>query len=629
MISSDLNPSIWFLLNIDPEKLKTVDGTNYTGLGVDTAHVIGNIRAKSPSGVTFHNNISMLQPDIDADISLTNSAVVSLPTDINGDVLTGNYNFRYTVYLFDNRAGTTADIVSIVGGSTQSIVLNGNYEAALAGAHNFVVATALNAGTYGMLSAKYEAGTGHTTCLMNTTALVAETPVGGTLTYWTSYTEYYIDMIRTYCASSPTGSLEVESSCIASTLTVTDNTSYNITCDGTVVVPDSISRLITIMYPTTIIPAPPSNVTTSAATYTLGPNIYTGIYSVTLVSAVQYTLATGLIIVIPVVDQEIHTVECSTCLCEVYNCIAATFSKWISYLANGNKTLADELKLVIDKVEGYWMLYSIAIQCGDVSEAAAWCQAIVDLINDETACCLTASTSNDSVEIIPVISGGGGSITYYNNVHTGSYPDVASLSGIGTTGDIAFDTSGTGKFYRNIAGTWVYQATLIGPTGASGTDGVQILYSSISDKGNTVLGAEEALKGYTIPANTMDGNGDYIEIKTDFLIATKTHEELKMKAYIGLNLIAFKGFKNIAITNATDTLQFVIEIHRVLESGAGSCYVISKIYHENQVVGIYTSALLTIDFTATNVIGITGETAVTGAVDDIICKRLTIDSHKI
>lgn len=630
MISSDLNPSIWFLLNIDPEKLKTVDGTNYTGLGVDKAHVIGNIRAKSPSGVTFHNNTSMLQPDIDADISLTNSAVASLPTDINGDVLTGNYDFRYTVLVFNNTGAVIADIISIVGGSTQSIVLDGNHAAALAGAHNFVVASALNAGTYAMLSATYNAGTGHTTCLMNTTALVAETPVGGTMTYWVTYDTYYIDFIRSYCATVPTGDLSVESSCTTSTLTTVDNTSYNILCDGTTVVPDLITRLVTIMYPTTIVPAPPANVTTSAATYTLGPNIYTGIYSVTLVSSVKYTLPLGLIIVIPVTKQVIHTVECSTCLCDVYNCISATFSKWISYLANGNFTQAEQLKLVIDKVEGYWMLYSIAIQCGDTSEAAAWCQAIVDLIRDETACCVTASTTSASSVVIPVIGGGSApSIEYFNSIDVGTYPTVDDLDGIGSTNDIAIDTSGTGNFYRNVAGTWVYQGTFIGPTGAAGADGIQILYNSVTDKGNTTLAAEEVLKGYTVAASALGSNGDYLEVKTDILLATKTHEATIIRTYFDANLIAIKRFTKMPIAANTNSVQVVMEIHRVAESGAGSCYVVAKLYHESQIVGISDPQLLTIDFTTTNDIGVTGEVDAVGAVDDIICKRLTIDSHKI
>jgi hypothetical protein len=380
MTSSDLNPIIWFLLNVSPEKLKLQDSTNYSGLGVAVADVIGNLKVTSPAGIVIYNNTSILSPDIDADISLLNNAVVSLPKDGSGNILTGTYAFRYSVREY-NGGLVTANVNKIYGSSAQTVILSGDHAAAIADSHVFTIVTPLNPGTYQAVSAVYDAGTGETTVTMNTTALVDETPVGGTMTYKTRYDSFYVDFTRDYCAEEPTGDLSVESSCLTSTVTATDDTDYNISCNGTAVTPDSTSRVMTIIYPSTIVPTPPASVVTANASYTIGPNIYTGIYNVTLVTTCQYTLPSGLILVLPVVDQETHTVECSNCMCEVYSCLASLVQQWISYLGT-NWRRAEELKAILDKVDNYWMLYSIAIQCGETTEAAAWCQAIVTLVND-------------------------------------------------------------------------------------------------------------------------------------------------------------------------------------------------------------------------------------------------------
>jgi hypothetical protein len=85
-----------FQLNNSPKNFKITDDTDYVGTyGIALADVIGALKITDPSNTVIHNTV-LPSDDIDLDVQ-TYIDSINLPTDANGDVLTGNYVIEYTV----------------------------------------------------------------------------------------------------------------------------------------------------------------------------------------------------------------------------------------------------------------------------------------------------------------------------------------------------------------------------------------------------------------------------------------------------------------------------------------------------------------------------------------------------
>ena len=97
MALTTVNVKTTFDYTSSPKKFIFVDLSDYAGQGIALTAVAGVIKVVSPTGATIYNNTNFNSPDINPDVSLTNSTTINLPLDSSGAVLQGDYTITYTV----------------------------------------------------------------------------------------------------------------------------------------------------------------------------------------------------------------------------------------------------------------------------------------------------------------------------------------------------------------------------------------------------------------------------------------------------------------------------------------------------------------------------------------------------
>jgi hypothetical protein len=147
---------------------------------------------------------------------------------------------------------------------------------------------------------------------------------------------------------------------------------------------------------------------------------------------------------------------------------------------------------------------------------------------------------------------------------------------------------------------------------------IQSLSSQYTDVGNVLTG-EDDLMSYTLPANTLVNNGDWLEIKTHFKCASNANDKTVIFYFGSFNQTWSTTSGNFAASGAT--LDVTIRITRVTSSTQkiewefGST---SGSYLPNGTTG-------SIDLTSSALIKFTGTAT---ATDDIIQKPMQIVYHK-
>jgi hypothetical protein len=96
-----------FSLNSTPKQFTFVDTTDYAGQGVPLTEVHGVFKVVSPSGVTSYNNTTYASPDINVDVSTTNSTTIPIPLDANSKPEVGTYTITYSVEWDDGVLAST------------------------------------------------------------------------------------------------------------------------------------------------------------------------------------------------------------------------------------------------------------------------------------------------------------------------------------------------------------------------------------------------------------------------------------------------------------------------------------------------------------------------------------------
>ena len=167
-----------------------------------------------------------------------------------------------------------------------------------------------------------------------------------------------------FCDTTPISDLCVTSDCFYATLTAQDTTPY--LANQTVV-----SRALTINFPRlangNVVESP---VTTSEASQTIGPNLYTGGYLVTLSTDITWTQTDGLIVTNTVAARSDYTVNCEGSICSAFNCIKAYAVKYQQAVALGSRDLA-QFTAQNFQILLYCNLYNIAVECQNTAEARA------------------------------------------------------------------------------------------------------------------------------------------------------------------------------------------------------------------------------------------------------------------
>jgi hypothetical protein len=425
-----------------------------------------------------------------------------------------------------------------------------------------------------------------------------------------------------YCFDNPEVDIDMTADCATSILTSEDNTDYDVDCNGTTVSPGTTTRTHTVKYPVDL---GISDVVETADTVIVGPNIYTNIWTTTISTVLQYILPDGLIVNTTVTGIDYLDVQCDECQCDFILCIQNIVSRYEGYL-NTNPKEANRLLNILTRIEAYWMLYSMAVRCGEDDLKDSYCASLVALISSETTCC-SDDDDTSSQEIIPVSGSGSGITTYYNVWFNGTGVPSSSLGNnndyyiVSTAGGGAL----VGDVYKKITGSWTYQFSLLGPAGSAATNLYELLNNDMTAVGTDAGTLEKDLMSYTLTAGALDANGEFLKVSALFEFATNENTKT-VKLYLdGTEILGY--ICTGLVTSSTKYLEFEVYINR---SSVAQQRIIT--YAKRQAVPASNIGPVwqtqTKNLALAQIIKVTGQNNVASA-NDIICNELKVEHFKL
>jgi hypothetical protein len=388
--------------NPDPS-FRIKDFTNYVAQGITNAQVSGIITGKNGASI-FYQNTNYASPDINRGVSDL-STPQSLPLDSNNKVLQASYEFIYSVkitneILFASQAGapgsanfTTVSITSI-GASTIALI-NG----ILANPQNTNVRLRFKNGSGTILGDRTVTSLSATTNNLNFSSVNLPSFADIDEVEVISDTFYSKSFTYSYCDKKVSPELCVSSSCLLSQITAVNQTEY----------PSffTVARELKIQYPRksdgTPVSAP---ITTNTASLTLGPNIYTGNYTVSSIDTIAYTQDDGLVINDIIKAYVEHNVTCKYSLCALSACISSVYERYKSALLTGSANTANlfaqNMRILL-----LCNLYNIAVSCKDEVRAVKWVTELSNYLDNDCGCDCGCGSEQDQSEptiIYPGIS---------------------------------------------------------------------------------------------------------------------------------------------------------------------------------------------------------------------------------
>lgn len=389
-------------------QVRLTDTYNYAALIKDA--VYANITAKVGNSI-FHQNTDF---NASADIVIgTNSAVnIDLPVS-DGNILNGTYTITEAVKIINevlyassvnsgymavsapvgnNFTTTTPSVPPDFFTADINVLLDSGLADTRVGFYNssnvLLGSTTLNSCSADIL---HFAATN-----IAAFATIAKIRIIGTNTYTTTH-------IYTYSGCPVvTPKLQALTDCYRSQLSITDCTVYPV---GT-----TLTRTITAQYPTLpdgshVLPTE----TTSDASLTLGPNIWTGGYNISLTSQVDSKQTDNLYISITVTAAIYPNVQCSSGLCALSVCIAKFRNKYLAAVALGSKQtqalFSDNFTIGL-----YLDAINIAVQCEDSAAATSLITALTTFMGEGTSSdgcdcgCSDATTNGQPTEVFPLFT---------------------------------------------------------------------------------------------------------------------------------------------------------------------------------------------------------------------------------
>lgn len=379
-----------FVVGLTSKSLTYKDTTNWASLSssqiANMLSFLAILKIAGPNGVFYANSgypsNSFASPDINVKLTDEKTGIPFVPVDSNGDILNGQYSF-YAKYKINVQNLAIAD----TGTNTITLTNSGDYATFLTNVRDtpgavVTIVGGANAGTYTIASAT--SGFGGTVVVLNQT-LPSSVVTGSSL--WVTLPEA-INSID-FCYEIPTPVVEITSNCLQSKLVCKDATDYG--SAGITLV----SRENRVKYPLTM-ETPVADIvdTTLSVNQQLTVNpIYThtwaGIITTNFIAdKTTYQLD------ITIKGMQEHDVDCDIRLCGAFECIKTMVDQYNSYLGT-NPTAATKLQSILFKIQDAFMLYSIAIECGNDQEACNQVDIIIDLIGS-TGCNCGCNGTDDS-----------------------------------------------------------------------------------------------------------------------------------------------------------------------------------------------------------------------------------------
>lgn len=375
------------------------DVTEYPTATVDTANVAGVVEYAKRQNVQYYANTDYDTPDVTLDPA--SNIKFDMPLDSNNDVLYGAYTTKYSVrikneiILVDGATtaplGTTFDSLLYEGAVIADFIALVN--AAVSDANLFTIQFLNNSGT--VLGSSTVTGAenvgGDLVVSFDEVTLAAFAQI----TKMRFLTYYSVTKEVSYCAQSwPTGVLAVTGDCIKAQISVQDQTQY--------LASDIVDRTIDFNYPVLADGTPvESPVTTTNASLLVGPNVWTGAYTIALTSELTRTQTDSLVLVYDVINYNYFTLECDAGLCCMKSCIQGIFAKYQEATQGGGPQL-QQLQTNMMNIMGMLWLYTISIECGNTTDAQTWLTNLDNYLNS-IGCdcgCSGSTTGNPEPTIV-------------------------------------------------------------------------------------------------------------------------------------------------------------------------------------------------------------------------------------
>lgn len=299
--------------------------------------------------------------------------------------------------------------------------------------------------------------------------------------------------------ATPTITYNVD--CFCGKLTMTDSTSYGS--------PTTISRVLTIFPPPSLGFA---SVTGSSSSLTYDPtDFYTGGYELEVDTLVTYV--SGIFTVKGRVKGSVYeNIKCDINLCALYNCWDKYVRNVLTQSANfaGLKNIPSSLFEGIILGQQYADLFDNAVKCNQYTKAQYWYDKLVELVDCDCGC---QAADDDTPTLVTPSCGGSSSGSTV--VAAGNNISVTS-STVGTTTTYTVSVAQAFVDALSQAQTDISANTSAIAVNTAAIAAIQqaryTLLDSDQTGGSTTNTSFANLATYTLPANTLAVDGDYIKV---------------------------------------------------------------------------------------------------------------------
>lgn len=377
--------TVKFDLTEDTPVFVVDDTTGYVAGGAALVDVRGCVTdAEDPLGNTLYANSDFDSPDIEPSSSRLFNGI-DIPTDVNGDILEGDYSFTYGIVI-DNP-------ITAVNTGAKTFTIAGDYASEITSSGSIVVVrSTANDDTYTVVSAVY----GGANTVITVSEVIPSATADGSIQYAdqevlsTTVEVTYSDVIAAI-------DINTEVDCFCGSFTSTDATSYGATATLT-------ARTHTVVYPAALEKADVVSTSTASATIVVTP-IYTKTWTTIVESTVEYDLGGGNTIEVIITGSKDTVVDCDLSLCEISCGVIALNNRYTSALST-NRVLAAEYYAQLTRVSQLIGQFQMQQQCGQNNQAAETLSQIRTAGNF-TEDCGCGSDSDEPVQVVPLCGASG------------------------------------------------------------------------------------------------------------------------------------------------------------------------------------------------------------------------------
>jgi len=376
-LPGDLDFNIKFDQTNTPPNFELEDITDYSTLGIALANVRGNYSdVEDPLGNIIHNSTDFSSPDVDGGASLLYTGI-NIPTDVNGNILTGQYSFKYNTVIDDAiiAVNTGAKTFTVLGDRAAEITSSGTLD---------IVRSTLNNGTYTVVSAVF----GGTNTVVTVVEVIPSSTADGAMQY-ADQTVYSKTNTVTYSDKVPVVAIGVTVDCFCGNMLSTDQTDYT----GATIV----SRTHTVKYPAALAI---NDIVSSGAVVTVTP-IYTKTWTTIIESELSIDLGGGNTIAAIITGSKDTVVDCDISLCDISCCMIAANNRYLDNRTT-NPTLAAKNFADLTRMIQLAEMFRMAYECNQPDEAASFLSEIKTVGNCTDAC---TCSDDQPQQVIPICGG--------------------------------------------------------------------------------------------------------------------------------------------------------------------------------------------------------------------------------